>query len=32
LAGHRTDRDWSGEEKWPHSFEQPPEIFKWSLC
>jgi hypothetical protein len=19
-------------QKWPHSFEQPPEIFKWSLC
>ena len=18
--------------KWPHSFEQPPEFFKWSLC
>jgi hypothetical protein len=20
------------EEKWPHSFEQPAELFKWSLC
>ena len=20
------------EQKWPHSFEQPPEFFKWSLC
>ena len=22
----------SSIEKWPHSFEQQPEFFKWSLC